>query len=48
MQGQLILTRLLQNYDIAAVPGRTAVPYLSGTLRTKDGVWVSLRKRARL
>jgi cytochrome P450 len=45
MEGQLIIARVLQRYNVEAVPGRVAQMHLSTTLRTKDGVWVKLKAR---
>jgi len=45
MEGQLILARMVQRYDISAVPGREAKMHVSTTLRP-DEVWVQLKKRA--
>lgn len=45
MEGQLILTRLLQRYRISPV-GAPARPQLSTTLRPKGGVRLKLEKRA--
>jgi cytochrome P450 len=46
MEGQLILARIAQRYDISAVPERTAKIHVAMTLRAKDGVWVRLQRRA--
>lgn len=45
MEGQLILSKLIQRYTIEAIPGRVAEPHIALTLRTKDGVWVNLKRR---
>lgn len=45
MEGQLILSKLIQRYTFTAVPGRVAEPYIAMTLRTKDGIWVNLNRR---
>lgn len=45
MEGQLILSKLIQRYTIEAIPGRIAEPHIALTLRTKDGVWVNLQRR---
>jgi cytochrome P450 len=45
MEAQLILAMLMQRYRMEAVPGRVAEPELSGTLRPKGGVWVTLTPR---
>lgn len=45
MEAQLILALLLQRYGIEEVPGRTAEPELSSTLRPKGGVWIALTQR---
>lgn len=46
MEGQLILARIAQRYQVSAVPGREARLHLGTTLRAKNGVWVSLAPRA--
>ena len=46
MEAQLILAMLLQHYRMEAIPGRVAEPELSGTLRPKGGVWVTLAPRS--
>lgn len=46
MEGQLILARIAQRYEVSAVPGREARLHLGTTLRAKDGVWVHLAARA--
>ncbi|HEX2623525.1 MAG TPA: cytochrome P450, partial [Phototrophicaceae bacterium] len=45
MEGQLILTKIAQRYNVHAIPGKVAAPHVSTTLRTKDGVWVTISKR---
>lgn len=45
MEGQLALIRMVQQFHLAAVPGRKAQPQLSGTLRPKGGVWVQLQQK---
>lgn len=45
MEGQLALIRMVQQFHLAAVPGREAQPHLSGTLRPKGGVWVQLQRK---
>lgn len=45
MEGQFALIRMLQRYEITAVPGKEAQPALSTTLRPKNGVWVKLKRR---
>lgn len=45
MEGQLALIRMVQQFRLAAVPGREAKPQLSGTLRPKGGVWVQLERK---
>jgi cytochrome P450 len=45
MEGQLILARIAQRYQVSAVPGREARLHLGTTLRAKDGVWVYLAVR---
>lgn len=46
MEGQLVLARVLQQYHVRALPGRSATPHAAMTLRPKDGIWVELRRRA--
>jgi cytochrome P450 len=46
IEAQLILTRVLQRYQIEAVPGRKAELHVGTTLRPADGVWLRLRRRA--
>lgn len=45
MEGQLVLARVLQQYEVSAVPGRVATPHAAMTLRPKDGVWVQLARK---
>lgn len=46
MEGQLILARMAQRFDICAVPGFTAKAQLSTTLRPRDGIMVRLVRRS--
>ena len=45
MEGPLILARLMQRFQPVAVPDKVAQMHIGITLRTKDGVWVTLKKR---
>lgn len=45
MEGQLALIRMVQQFQMTAVPGRKVKPQLSGTLRPKGGVWVQLQRK---
>lgn len=45
MEGQLALAMILQRVNISPVPGFTAEPQLSTTLRPKDGVQLHLTRR---
>ncbi|WP_375765924.1 cytochrome P450 [Archangium gephyra] len=45
MEGQLILARLAQRYEVSAVPGREAQVHIGTSLQVKGGVWVHLRHR---
>lgn len=47
MEGPFILARLMQRYEAVAVPDKTAQMHIGLTIRTKDGVWVRLKKRDR-
>lgn len=46
MEGQLVLARILQAYNVQAIPGEEAVPHAAMTLRPKDGVWASVTPKA--
>jgi cytochrome P450 len=47
MEGQLILSRIAQRFEVSAVRGREEVQLHIGTSsRPKDGVWVHLKARA--
>ena len=45
MEGTLILSMLLQRFDVEMVAGHQPQPALSTTLSTKDGVWALLKER---
>lgn len=46
MEGQLLLARVLQRYDLAMVPGRAARPKATTVLKSQSGIWLSLKQRA--
>ncbi|WP_433934903.1 cytochrome P450 [Sorangium cellulosum] len=46
LEGQLILARILQQYRVSAVPGRTPRLQVATSLRTTGGVWLRLDPRA--
>lgn len=45
IEAKYVLARLMQRYEITAVPGRVATARPSVLMSTKDGVWVYLKKR---
>ncbi|WP_239470377.1 cytochrome P450 [Archangium violaceum] len=45
MEGQLILARVAQRYEVSAVAGREAQVHIGTSLRAKEGVWVHLKAR---
>lgn len=45
MEGQLILARILSRYEVIASGSHPVSAHIGTTLRPKDGVWVTLRKR---
>lgn len=45
MEGQLILARIAQRYQVLAVPGREPQVHIATSIRAKDGVWVHLKAR---
>ena len=47
MEGQLILARIVQRYEVHGIAGREPRARLGTTLRPKDGVIVRLRRRER-
>lgn len=47
VEGVLILARLLRDYEVETVAGRTPRPVAHLTVRAKDGIWLNLRKRQR-
>ncbi|MDX2078948.1 MAG: cytochrome P450 [bacterium] len=46
MEGALILSQVMQRYDIQLMPNHQPKATLSATLNPKNGVWVQLAKRA--
>lgn len=40
-----ILARLVQRFRPPAAPGKEAKMHIALTIRTQDGVWVTLEKR---
>ncbi|REG22846.1 cytochrome P450 [Archangium gephyra] len=46
MEGQHILARIAQRYDVSAVPGREAQVHIGTSIRAKNGVWVHLKPHA--
>jgi len=45
MEGQFILARIAQRYEVSAVPGREAQVHIATSIRAKNGVWVHLKTR---
>jgi cytochrome P450 len=45
MEGQLILSKLLQRYELTAVPERQVKARIGLTLRTQNGVFVTIKRR---
>ncbi len=45
MEAQLVLARVVQRYQTSAVPGREPQFHVGATIRSKNGVWVHLKKR---
>jgi cytochrome P450 len=45
MEGQLVLAKLMQRYDLVAVPGHVTRSHVSGMLRMQGGLRVRLKKR---
>jgi cytochrome P450 len=46
MEGQLILTRVVQRYHIEPVPGRVTRLHIATTVQTRNGVWARLARRS--
>lgn len=45
VEGVLLLSMILKNYEIKAVEGRDPVPVAHLTVRSKDGIWLTLNPR---
>lgn len=45
VEGPLILSRILRDYRVAAVPGRVPVPVAHLTVRSDRGIWLQLTRR---
>lgn len=45
VEGPLILSMILREFQVAAVEGRTPVPVAHLTVRSKDGIWLTLTPR---
>ncbi|APE43287.1 cytochrome [Sulfitobacter alexandrii] len=45
IEGPLILSRLLRDYRVEAVPGRVPVPVAHLTVRSESGIWLRLTRR---
>lgn len=45
MQGQLIIAKALQRYELTPCPDRTPELTVAANLRPRDGVWLTLRRR---
>jgi cytochrome P450 len=45
MQGQMLLARVMQRYNVAPIPGRAPTMVTATTMRFKDGVWVRISER---
>ena len=45
IEGPLILSRVLRDWRVAPVSGRTPVPVAHLTVRAKEGIWLRLEKR---
>lgn len=46
LEGPLALARIVQRWDLAAIPGREPIMKISTTMGTKDGIWLELSPRA--
>jgi hypothetical protein len=46
MEAPLILAMIAQRYEVTAAPGRVATPRMSGTLKPKGSVFVTLAPRS--
>jgi cytochrome P450 len=46
MEGPLAIARIVQRWDLAAIPGRDAEPKISTTMGAKDGIWLQVSARA--
>ncbi len=45
VEGPLILSRILRDYRVAAVPGKVPVPVAHLTVRSERGIWLQLTRR---
>lgn len=45
VEGPLILSRILRDYRVAAVPGKVPVPVAHLTVRSERGIWLRLTRR---
>ena len=45
VEGPLILARILKEFRVEAVEGKTPVPVAHLTVRAKDGIWLRLQRR---
>jgi cytochrome P450 len=45
VEGPLILSRILRDYRVLAVPGRVPVPVAHLTVRSDQGIWLRLERR---
>ncbi|QFT60132.1 Pentalenene oxygenase [Sulfitobacter sp. THAF37] len=45
IEGPLILSRILRDYRVEAVPGRVPVPVAHLTVRSQSGIWLRLTRR---
>ncbi|MEM6479200.1 MAG: cytochrome P450 [Pseudomonadota bacterium] len=46
VEGALLLARAVQAFEFSPVPGRIPEPQAHLTVRARDGIWLSLRRRA--
>lgn len=46
-EGQFIFASVLSRFEFEPVPGRAMQPAMGVTLRTRDGLWVRLKRRSR-
>jgi cytochrome P450 len=45
MEGQLILSRVAQRFEVSAIPGREVKLHIGLSMRAKDGVWLRVKER---